>query len=140
MSRCLIAIDPGRDKCGAAIMDYSGAVLHRESVAVDDLWDRLAFFCMKYPDTDRVAVGGGTGGQRVLAALAHSAAKHLPVSLVDETDTTMLARARYFEAHPPRGLMKLLPRGLRVPPRPVDDFAAVIIGERFLKEQDLPHD
>lgn len=136
MTRCLFAIDPGRDKCGAAILDYSGMVLHRESVPVDNLWDRLAFLFLKYPDADRVAVGGGTGSKRVLACLEHSALKHLPVSMVDETDTSMQARAKYFLTHPPRGLMRVVPRGLRVPPRPVDDFAAVIIGERFLKKRE----
>lgn len=136
MTRCFVAIDPGRDKCGAAILDYSGAVLHRESVSVDALWDRIAFFFTKFPEADHIAMGGGTGSKRVLASLEHSAVKNLPVSVVDETDTTMQARAKYFLEYPPRGLMRLLPRGLRVPPRPVDDFAAVIIGERFLKKRE----
>lgn len=134
MSRTIIAIDPGRDKCGAAVLDYSGRVLMLEITDVKDLWDRLAFFKLKFPQTDRVVVGRGTGKERVLSCLGHSAVKDLPINLVDETNTTMAARARYFDAHPPRGLMRLVPRGLRVPPRPVDDFAAVIIAERFLEE------
>lgn len=141
MSRTIIAIDPGRDKCGAAVLDYSGSVLMLEIADVKDLWDRLAFIHMKFPQSDRVVVGCGTGKERVLSCLGHSAVKNLPVSMVDETNTTMAARARYFEEYPPRGFMRLMPRGLRVPPRPVDDFAAVIIAERFLEKlADFPNE
>jgi len=134
VTRVLIAIDPGREKCGVAALDYSGRALWLEIADTQALWDRFAFLRMKFPGADRVAVGAGTGRERVLSCLAHSALKELPASVVNERDTTRHARARYFEAHPPRGFMRLLPRGLRLPPRPVDDFAAAIIGARFLKE------
>ena len=58
-----------------------------------------------------------------------------PVTTVSEELTSRLARERYWEDNPPRGLARLIPLGLRVPPRPVDDYAAVIIAERLLEQR-----
>jgi len=33
----------------------------------------------------------------------------------------------------PRGFFRLLPRGLRQPPRPVDDIVAILLIERYLE-------
>jgi len=57
-----------------------------------------------------------------------------PVTMVSEELTSRLARERYWEDNPPRGLARLIPLGLRVPPRPVDDYAALIIAERLLEQ------
>jgi hypothetical protein len=49
--------------------------------------------------------------------------------LTDERMTTLEAREIYQTLHPPKGLRRLIPRSLRLPPRPVDDLAAwAIIG------------
>jgi RNase H-fold protein (predicted Holliday junction resolvase) len=58
----------------------------------------------------------------------------LPIALVDERETTLLARTRYFAAHPPTGWRRFVPRGMLLPPEPIDDFAAVLIAERFLAD------
>jgi hypothetical protein len=34
--------------------------------------------------------------------------------------------------HPPRGWRRFVPRGMLLPPRPIDDFAALLIAERLL--------
>jgi RNase H-fold protein (predicted Holliday junction resolvase) len=57
----------------------------------------------------------------------------LPVELVDERETSLLARARFFRDHPPRGWRRIVPRGMLLPDRPIDDYAALLIAERFLK-------
>ena len=57
--------------------------------------------------------------------------------MVDERATTLLARRRYFDANPPRGWKRLVPRGMLLPPRPIDDFAAVLIAERLLEREAL---
>ncbi len=59
----------------------------------------------------------------------------IPIELVDERETTLLARKRYFQAHPPRGWRRLVPRGMLLPPRPIDDFAALLIAERLLDRE-----
>ena len=55
------------------------------------------------------------------------------IVLFPEKFTTLDARKRYWIENPPKGLWKLVPEGLRLPPRPYDDYAAVLLGERFLE-------
>lgn len=78
-----------------------------------------------------VALGTGTNAAGIRTLLA---AVGVPVHLVDERETTLRARALYFADHPPRGWRKLIPLGMQVPPRPIDDYAAVLIARRFLAD------
>ena len=55
-----------------------------------------------------------------------------PVQQVDEYGTTLRARQRYWELWPPRGLQRLLPRGLLIPPEELDAIAARCDGEDSL--------
>ena len=85
----------------------------------------------------RTRAGGqsnGTTSKEARARLAR-AFPALPVAVVDEYRTTDLARGEYWRAHPPRGLRRLLPTSMQVPPVPVDDFVAVILGTRFLARE-----
>jgi RNase H-fold protein (predicted Holliday junction resolvase) len=56
----------------------------------------------------------------------------IDILLVDEKNSTLEARTRYWQIYPPKGLTRLIPPGLRVPPRPVDDIVAIILIERYL--------
>ena len=56
----------------------------------------------------------------------------LPIHLVDEYETSREARGLYFAEHPPRGWRRLVPLGLQLPERPIDDYAAILIARRFL--------
>ena len=54
------------------------------------------------------------------------------ILVVDEKDTTIQARERYWEHNPRRGWRRLLPATMFLPPEPVDDFAAFVLAERVL--------
>lgn len=56
----------------------------------------------------------------------------LHIVLVDERNTSLEARRRYYEDHPPRGIWRLVPRGLLVPKAALDGYAALLIVERYL--------
>jgi len=56
----------------------------------------------------------------------------LSIIMVDERYSSLEARDRYWQMYP-RGLFRLLPRGLRQPPRPVDDIVAILLIERYLE-------
>jgi len=118
----VVAFDPGRN-LGAAWVGYDGRVERQAILAPEDL-DRLVL-----PPKAVVLVGDGTGRQSVVEGLRRRG--YAPV-LVDESGTTLEARALYFRDHPPRGLMRLLPPGMRAPPRSIDDYAAVAIALRWL--------
>ncbi|MDB4651184.1 resolvase [Synechococcus sp. AH-551-E05] len=130
MSR-LVALDPGRSKCGLVLIDcehnrvLAGAVVPPEAVmAWVKHWHEQHGF-------DQIIVGDGTGGTQWIHAfngLAH-------VQSVNERGTTLRARQRYWEFWPPRGWQRLLPRGLRLPPNELDAIAALVMAEDHLKQR-----
>jgi len=126
----VVAIDPGRAKCGVAAVAADGTVLERAIVATSTVGDVAAALAAKHHAT-AIVLGERTGSREVRAAI-ESAAPDLPTHGIDEHMTTLLARRRYWREHPPRGLWRLIPEGLRVPPEPYDDWAAVILAERYL--------
>ena len=128
MSRPVLAIDPGRDKCGVAVLSPAGALLFRQVVPTAQLENVVSTLVEKHAPT--IIMGNGTTSA---AAKERVEALGGAVTLVDEYRTTDAARAAYWEAYPPRGWRRLVPRGLLVPPVPVDDFAAVILAQRFLQ-------
>ena len=56
----------------------------------------------------------------------------LRVVLIDERYSSLEARDRYWQLHPPKGWQRLLPPGLRQPTQPIDDIVAMLLIERYL--------
>ena len=82
---------------------------------------------------DLVIVGNGTKSKEIVSEI-RELAPSMGVLVVDEKDTTMQARERYWEHNPRRGWRRLMPATLQVPPDPVDDFVALILAERVLMQ------
>lgn len=131
-SECVLAIDPGIAKCGVAVVRRDGAILLRSIVAASDVLQEVRELIGRYAPVTLV-VGGGTGSKPLLRAL-EEAGLSIPVLRVDEAHTSEEARARYVRENPALGLQKLLPRSLRTPPFPYDDYVAVILAERYWRD------
>jgi RNase H-fold protein (predicted Holliday junction resolvase) len=127
----VLSIDPGRDKCGVAVVDDRDGVLARGIVPTGVIEPIVRDWARAHRPK-RVVMGDGTGSAEVRRVLAEAGA---PITVVDERHTTERARRRYFEENPPRGWRRLIPRGLLSPPVPVDDYAAILIGEDYLAAQ-----
>lgn len=115
-------------KAGYALVAADGTVTERGIEPISGLPGRLAALLDRHR-ADVLAIGGGTNATRVAAALGPLG---LPLYLVDERETTLQARRLYYAENPPRGLARLLPLGLRFPPRAIDDYAAELIARRWL--------
>ncbi|MCX7599699.1 MAG: pre-16S rRNA-processing nuclease YqgF [Armatimonadetes bacterium] len=127
-----LAIDPGTGKCGVALLSPEGEAIKRTVAAVEE----LAKLVSEWGGRElTVVLGMGTGYQRAAAALKEAGVEH--IELVEEARTSLQARQLYWEAHPPRGWRRLIPRGLLVPPVPVDDWAAVALGRAWLAQNRL---
>lgn len=130
--RTVIAIDPGRCKCGIAVVQGNGGlnILHRAVVPTEQIPNVLTDLYARY-SPDVILIGNGTA-----AAGAVESAERLGslVELVDERLTSVDARKRYFIENPPRGLRRLIPTSLQTPNRPYDDYVAVILAERYLAD------
>lgn len=126
----ILGIDPGTKKCGYAVVAEPGVEpIELGIVPTEALAGRIVEVAARLP-LRAVALGGGTHTAAVAALVAGLG---LPVHVIDERETTLLARRRYFAAYPPKGWRRLIPSGMLLPPRPIDDFAAVLIAERLLE-------
>lgn len=129
MSETLLSVDPGREKCGLALLDPSGAVVRRAIVPAAELRAAVEKWCADGPRPDRILIGDGTGLKAARALLPPDF--YVPVEIVPEKNTTLRARARYFRENPPPWFLRWIPISMRVPPVPVDDWAAVLIAEDY---------
>jgi hypothetical protein len=128
----ILAVDPGRGKCGVAVCSAAG-VLAKAVVSPADL-PALVRRWIDAHGVSAVVVGELTGSDAAVRAL-EPVVGTAAISRVDEAGTTLLARARYFRDHPPRGWRRLLPVGLQTPPEPYDDYVAVLLAERALADR-----
>lgn len=126
--RVVLAVDPGRQKCGVAVVSADG--VQARAIAPPDALPGLLREWIRRHAVTEIVVGDRTGASPVVEA---AMALGLPVRRVDEAGTTLRARARYFADHPPRGWRRLLPLGLQTPPEPYDDYAAVLLAEARLR-------
>lgn len=125
----VLGLDPGTRKCGFAVVERGGTRAPELGIVpIEALTERLRELLVKRP-IDVAAVGRGTNVTPIADA---ARGLGLRVELVDEYETTLLARGRFFVDHPPRGWRRLVPRGMLLPDRPIDDYAALLIAERFL--------
>lgn len=124
----ILGIDPGTRKCGYAVMGKLGEPPATIGIVDTPSLRAIVDELLRAYPIAVIALGSGTHAPPVAAQLARCG---VPVRVVDEHETTLRARARYFDDHPPRGWKRWVPRGMLLPPRPIDDYAALLIAERL---------
>lgn len=130
-SPALLGLDPGRAKCGLAVVGLDRALLYHQVVPVDQVTLTIQSLRESYPISS-IVMGDQTGSkqwQQQLAELPNAPR----VTLVDERYSSLEARDRYWQMYPPKGLGKLIPQSLRSISRPIDDIVAILLIERYLK-------
>ena len=121
-------LDPGRSKCGLVLSDPARCCIRRALVLPPEAaWLELQRW-RRQEGLVAVVLGNGTGS----GAWRQRLTPLLPVCTVEERGSTLAARERYWQLEPPRGWRRLLPRGLRQPPRDWDDVVAQLLLERWL--------
>jgi RNase H-fold protein (predicted Holliday junction resolvase) len=134
----VIAIDPGKDKCGLAIVTSARFDAHRVLDAVvehgivprNEVMSTMRTLLKKFPNSQIVIGHATTSG-----VLREELQREWPeddIAIIDETGSTLEARGLYWRANPPRGWRRLLPLSSQVPPQSIDDFAAIVLAARFL--------
>ena len=127
----ILAVDPGKEKCGIAVLDAGGNILERKILPKESLPSSLSIYAAKHRISTFV-IGQSSFGKEVEKALLKSEIR-ANIIFVSEKYSTLEARRRYWKENKPKGFLKLVPTSMRIPPVPVDDYAAVILGERFLR-------
>ena len=130
----LMAIDPGRDKCGLVVMDKIGEMHYQKVIATNTLRTAIIDIINNF-EVQIIILGNGTTSKiaekTILEALENNN-QSIPIKIVNESHTTEEARKLYWEKNPPHGWHRLLPTSMQVPPEPVDAIVAEILVRRFL--------
>jgi len=129
----IIAIDPGTKKCGYAVVDYNLSVLQRKVISTDKIAETIEDSLNIY-QVNKIILGNGTNYKQIEKKLREYFPQ-LKIILIEEEFSTLEARGKYFKAHPPRGIFKLIPLSLRVPPGHYDDFVAVLLAEKYFRNR-----
>ena len=129
INKIILGLDPGRDKCGVAVMDDREIIYHQ--VVDSDKAIAKIIQLIRQHDINSIVMGDGTTS-KVWQQQIKSAIPSISITLVNEANSTLEARERYWTMYPPKKLQRLIPRSLRIPPRPVDDIVAILLIERYL--------
>lgn len=138
---CLLAgLDPGRSKCGVVLADARAAVLLQAAILPPQEALQLLRHWRQLRGLEQVVLGNGTGSRPWPGQLRDCGLDPHPV---DERGTTLEARNRFWELEGAGSWRRLLPRGLRLPPRDLDDVVAQLLLERWLgqplsRSEDVP--
>ena len=132
MTKLYLGIDPGRSKTGLALVDGVGKIIKLHIAESQNIDNEIVEF-IKNSCPVQIVLGNGTNSRDIYEVVQ----KVLPdvlVTVVEEAHSTEEARTLYWQENPPKGLKKLIPLGLLVPPVPLDAYAAVILVRRFLED------
>jgi RNase H-fold protein (predicted Holliday junction resolvase) len=127
----ILGFDPGKDKCGLAVMGLDRQLYYHQVVTSQKAIATIETLRQQFP-VSLLVMGNQTTAKQWKQQLNEKLAEQLSIILVDERYSTLEARDRYWQMYPPKGLTKLLPQGMRQPPRPIDDIVALLLIERYL--------
>lgn len=127
----ILGFDPGRQKCGLAIMGLDRRLHYHEVISAEAATATIQSLRQKFPISTLV-MGDQTSAKDWRKTLTNDLPEPPRIVLVDERYSTLEARDRYWQMYPPTGLGRLIPVGMRSLPRPIDDIVAILLIERYL--------
>jgi RNase H-fold protein (predicted Holliday junction resolvase) len=132
---CILAIDPGREKNGVAVVTMDGTVYYQHVITTAQLLGAIEELLTNYK-IDKIIIGNRTGSKEFINIMKKAGIQEKVEGIIpiDEHLSTEEARKRYWQHNPPTGLKKLIPLTMQTPGVPVDDYVAVILAERYLKK------
>lgn len=131
----ILGFDPGRDKCGLAVMDKRQQLLYHQVVQSPEALATMQSLCQQFA-VEIIVMGDQTTAKSWKQKIEQLNLA-LPIFMVDERYSSLEARDRYWQMYPPKGLDRLIPKGLREPPRPIDDLVAILLIERYLAKNKI---
>lgn len=128
----ILGFDPGRDKCGLAVMAQQQQLLFHQVVISENAIATLQQLCQQFA-IETIVMGDQTTAKSWEKKITQDLGISVPIVLVDERYSSLEARDRYWQMYPPQGIERLIPKGMRQPPRPIDDIVAILLIERYLR-------
>ena len=126
----VIAIDPGKSKCGLVLAEISEKKVYKAIILKSELLENYLRNLITAEDIEQIIIGNGTTSREIREKL-HFFKKE--IITFEEKNTTFRAKARYFELFPIRGLKLFMPREVFILNKNLDAISALIILEDYCK-------
>ncbi|MDY6805490.1 MAG: pre-16S rRNA-processing nuclease YqgF [Cyanobacteriota bacterium] len=130
----ILGFDPGRDKCGVAIIGKDNTLHYHQVLLASEVTNTITALCRQF-GIERVVIGDQTTSKLWTEKLKEILPASVAIATVNERNSSLEARDRYWQMYPPRGIFRLIPVTMRMPPRPIDDIVAILLIERYLKSK-----
>jgi RNase H-fold protein (predicted Holliday junction resolvase) len=131
----ILGFDPGKDKCGVAVMGRDKNISYHQVVLSESAISTIQSLCQQFP-IELLVMGDQTTSKSWKQKLTQSLSPFIKIVQIDERYSSLEARDRYWQMYPPTGLSRLIPQGMRMPPRSVDDIVAIVLIERYLNKSE----
>ena len=129
MSR-VIAIDPGKSKCGLVLADISQKKVYEAIIIKSAFIENHVRNLITAEDVSQIIIGNGTTSREIREKLYFFKKE---IITFEEKNTTYRAKARYFQLFPISGLQFLIPREVFILNKNLDAISALIILEDYCK-------
>lgn len=130
----ILGFDPGKDKCGIALMGSDRSLQYHEVIPSEKAIATIEKLC-EQKSIEVLVMGDRTTAKSWKQKLESHLPTSLTITMVDEHNSSLEAIDRYWQMYPAKGLARLIPQGMRLPPRPVDDLVAILLIERYLDKK-----
>ena len=129
MSR-VIAIDPGKSKCGLVLANISQKKVYEAIIIKSAFIENHVRNLITAEDVSQIIIGNGTTSREIREKLYFFKKE---IITFEEKNTTYRAKVRYFELFPISGLKFLMPREVFILNKNLDAISALIILEDYCK-------
>ncbi len=126
----VIAIDPGKIKCGLVLAEISEKKVYEAIIVKSELLEKYVGNLITAEDISQIIIGNGTTSREIIEKLYFFKKE---IITFEEKNTTYRAKARYFELFPISGLKFLMPREVLIINKNLDAISALIILEDYCK-------
>ena len=124
----LISIDPGKCKCGLVLVDFLEKKVDQAIVLNTEYLPIYVKNLNGSENISKVIIGNGTTSRQNIEKLDFI---RNDLIIVEEKNTTLRAKKRYFEIFPNRGLKSFLPKEIFIMNKNLDALSALIILEDY---------
>ena len=124
----LISIDPGKCKCGLVLVDLEKKTVDQAIVLNTEFLPSYVKNLNGSENISKVIIGNGTTSRQNIEKLDFI---KNDLIIVEEKNTTLRAKKRYFEIFPIRGLKSFLPKEIFIMNKNLDALSALIILEDY---------
>ena len=124
----LISIDPGKCKCGLVLVDLQKKKVDQAIVLNTEFLPNYVKNLNGSENISKVIIGNGTTSRQNIEKLNFI---RNDLIIVEEKNTTLRAKKRYFEIFPNRGLKSFIPKEIFIINKNLDALSALIILEDY---------